>query len=85
METAALLVMAGHLSPEDAYHLVTNASRRALDLEPVSIAPGSPADLLAIDALSLRAAIATASPNRLVFRAGVLVASTSCTTTFASL
>jgi cytosine/creatinine deaminase len=84
METAALLVMAGHLRPEDAFHLITNASRQALGLAPVTIAPGSPADLLAIDAPSLRAAIATASPNRRVFRAGILVASTTCNTTFAS-
>jgi cytosine deaminase len=40
----------------------------------VTIAPGSPAELLAIRASSVREAVATASPERIVFHRGVVVA-----------
>ncbi len=74
LETAALMVMAGHRLPEDAYDLVANNVRRAIGLDPVSVEPGSPADLLAIDAPSIRGAIADAPMSRRVFRQGRLVA-----------
>jgi cytosine deaminase len=73
-ETAALLVMAGHLGPEAAYAAVSAAPRRALGLPAVTLAPGSPADLLAVRAPSVRAAIADAPGDRLVFSRGRLVA-----------
>lgn len=76
METAALLVMAGHLDPVDAYELVTNGARRAMGLEPVDVAVGSPAELLAIDASTVREAIASAPGTRRVFHEGRLVAAT---------
>ena len=72
-ETAALLVMAGHLTPEEAYHAVSAGSRAAMGLEPVEIAPGSPAELVAVRAGSLREAIATAPPDRVVIHRGQLV------------
>jgi cytosine deaminase len=75
METAALLVMAGHLPAEQAYELVSTASRIAMGLEPVSVSPGSPAELLAVDATTVREAIATAPGTRRVFHRGRLVAS----------
>lgn len=75
LETAALLVMAAHQLPDDAYDLVSNQVRRALGLEPVTIAVGDPADLVAIDAPSIRAAIADAPRSRRVFRRGRLIAS----------
>jgi cytosine deaminase len=75
METAALLVMAAHLDASDAYELVTNASRVAMGLEPVSVAPGSPAELLAIKAATVREAVASAPGTRRVFHEGRLVAS----------
>jgi cytosine deaminase len=76
LETAALLVMAGHVSPDTALSMVTSAPG---DTEPryqTGFVPevGTQADLVAIDAPSVRGAIATASPDRLVFRRGVLVA-----------
>ena len=76
LETAALLVMAGHLSPAGAYEAVTTAARRALGLPAVAIAPGSPAELLAVKAPSLRAAVADAPLDRMVFARGRLVATT---------
>lgn len=75
LETAALMVMAGHQLPETAYDMVSNDVRRAIGLEPVRIEPGSLADLVAIDAPSIRGAIADAPMSRRVFRHGRLVAS----------
>jgi cytosine deaminase len=75
LETAALLVMAGHQLPEQAYDMVSNNVRRAIGLPEVRFQPGDPADLLAIDAPSIRAALADAPMSRRVFRGGQLVAS----------
>lgn len=77
LETAALLVMATHQLPHDALQMVSGASRRAMGLAEVTLAPGDPADLLAIDATGVANAIADASADRLVFKAGRLVASTT--------
>lgn len=81
LETAALLVMAGHLDPDDAYTLVSNNVRAAMGLDAVSFEVGDPADLVAIDAPSTRGAIADAPMSRRVFRRGRLVASADQTTT----
>ena len=75
LETAALMVMAGHRSPEAAYAMVSNVPRVAMGLEPVNFAVGDPADFLAIDAPTVRAAIAEAPMSRSTFHAGKLVAS----------
>lgn len=76
LETAALLVMAGHLSAEDAYHAVSNAARRAMGLPTVTVQPGDPADLLAVRARTVREAVASAPADRMVFARGRLVART---------
>jgi cytosine deaminase len=75
LETAALLVMAGHRSPETAYDMVSNAPRQAMGLEPVRFQPGDPADFVAVDAATLREAIADAPGARKTFFGGQLVAS----------
>ena len=74
LETAALMVMAGHRLPADAYDMVSNVSRRVMGLAPVNFEPGDPADLVAIDAPSLRGAVADAPMSRRVYRGGRLVA-----------
>jgi cytosine/creatinine deaminase len=76
LETAALLVMAAHLAPEAAYAAVSDAPRRALGLPSVTVTPGAPAELLAVRASSVRAAVADAPADRLVFSRGRLVART---------
>ncbi len=81
LETAALLVLAGHQQPEAAYAMVSNDARAAMGLPRVEIRPGDPADLVAIRASSERDAIATATADRIVFRAGRLVASSTSHTT----
>ena len=81
LETAALMVMAGHVLPDDAYDMVSNNVRRAMGLPPVRFEVGDPADFVAIDAPSIRGAIADAPADRKVFRAGRLVASSTATRT----
>lgn len=75
LETAALLVMAAHRSPEAAYDMVSNGARRVMGLAPVRFEPGDPADFLAIDAPSVRAAIADAPMSRRVWHRGKPTAS----------
>ena len=75
LETAALMVMAGHRLPADAYDMVANTARRVMGLAAVNFEPGDPADLVAIDAPSLRGAVADAPMSRRVYRRGRLVAS----------
>ena len=56
------MVLAGHLTVDDAYAAVSGAARTVLGIPDVRIAPGCAADLLAVRAGSLREAIAFA-PN----------------------
>jgi cytosine deaminase len=81
LETAALLVMAGHLLPDVAYELVSNNARRVLGLAPVTFEVGSPADFVAIDAPSIRGAIADAPADRIVVHRGRVVATSSTSRT----
>ena len=76
LETAALLVMAGHVLPDDAYDMVSNNLRLAMRFDPVRFDPGDPADFVAIDAPSIRGAVADAPYDRTVFHAGRVVAET---------
>jgi cytosine deaminase len=73
-ETAALLVMAGHLLPEVAYDAVSGDARRATGREPVALVLGSTADLVAVGAPTVRAAVADAPAGRLVIHRGRIVA-----------
>lgn len=75
LETAALMVMAGHRLPDDAYAMVSDHGRAALGLPAAGVEVGQAADLVAIDAPSVRGAIADAPMARRVFRKGRLVAS----------
>jgi cytosine deaminase len=77
LETASLLVTAGHLTPESAYSCVSNQARAILGLTKVQLEPGSTADLLAVRASSLTDAVAGASEDRLVIRAGRILARTT--------
>jgi cytosine deaminase len=81
-ETAALLVMAAHLDVGAAYDAVSNAARRAMGLPIAGPEVGAVADLLAVRAPTLRAAVADAPADRIVVRAGRVVARTMSSTTF---
>ena len=73
LETAALLVMASHQMPTAAYAMVSNDVRSVLGLPRIHMIPGDPADFVALDSVSVRAAIADA-PGRRTYRGGRLVA-----------
>jgi len=74
LETAALMVMAGHLLPEEAFHTVSTAARALMGLAPAGPFVGGAADLMIVDAADTRDAIAFAPPARTVVRAGRVVA-----------
>jgi cytosine deaminase len=85
LEAASLLVSAGHLTVDEAWAVVSAGARRALGLPEVTLAPGSPAELLAIRAGSLADAIATATDDRVVVHRGRIVARTTVTRVFSTL
>jgi cytosine/creatinine deaminase len=70
MEAASLLVLAGHLTPSAAYHAVSAAARTAMGLPVPRIEAGGPAELLAVRADGLEAAMADAGADRLVIHRG---------------
>ncbi len=71
-ETAGLMIMAAHLLPHDAWHSVSAAPAHALGFPSAGLSVGAPADLLAVEATTLREAIAFGPAGRLRWRAGVL-------------
>ena len=73
LETAALMVMAGHLLPADAYEYCSARVRTALALPPVAVAAGSPAELVAVPAASVREAIAFQPVGRITIHEGRVV------------
>ena len=78
LETASLLVTAGHLTPEEAYAAVSTGARAAMGLPEVQVAPGFPAELLAVRASSLGEAIAGGT-SRIVIHHGRIVSRTTVT------
>jgi cytosine deaminase len=80
LETASLLVTAGHLTVGEALHAVTDGARAVLGLPPAGPYEGAAADLLAIRARTPAEAVGAASQQRLVFTAGRLVSRTSVVT-----
>jgi cytosine deaminase len=74
LETAALMVMAGHLLPDDAYATVSGNARRAMGLATAGVAVGMAADLVLVAAHSTREAIALGPAGRTVVKAGRVVA-----------
>ena len=73
LETASLMVMAGHLLPDDAYRCVSSATRSAMGLPRAGTTPGDVADLVLVPARSVREAVAFGPGDRTVFRAGNLI------------
>jgi len=77
LETAMLLVVAGHLTAEEAFHAVSDGAREVMGLAQAGPVPGAPADFLAIRATHLTQAIAEASADRVVLHRGRVVARTT--------
>jgi cytosine deaminase len=82
LETASLLVTAGHLRPDEAYAAVSAGARAAMGLPETQVAAGFPAELLAVQASSLGEAIAGGT-NRIVIHRGRVVSRTTITREFA--
>jgi cytosine deaminase len=80
LETASLLVMVGHLTPEEAWELVSAGARAAMGLPAVALVAGAPAEILAVRGASLADAIGRASERRFVVHAGRCVARTEVST-----
>jgi cytosine deaminase len=77
LETASLLVSAGHLTLDEAYRAVSDSARAVLGLPPAGVARGRRADLLAVRGASLGDVIANAPADRCVIRSGALIARSS--------
>jgi cytosine deaminase len=73
LETAALMVMAAHLLPDDALAAVAGIAWGVLTGDSATITVGSPARLVAIRATSVREAIAFGPPGRVVIHDGRIV------------
>jgi cytosine/creatinine deaminase len=82
LETASLLVTAGHMSPDNALKAVTSSARMALGTPPRALGPGEPADLVLVEGQDLASAIAGASPRRTVYRGGRVVSVTTVRTCY---
>lgn len=80
LETASLLVSAGHLPPHDAMDAVTTGARDVMGLPLAGPAAGARADLVAVKAASLGDAVAFASADRVVIHRGRLVSRTTVST-----
>jgi cytosine deaminase len=81
LETASLLVTAGHLTLQEAYAAVSSGARAAMGLPEVRVAPGFPAELLAVEASSLGEAIAGGT-SRVVIHQGRVASRTIITREF---
>ncbi|ARJ05819.1 cytosine deaminase [Cnuibacter physcomitrellae] len=74
LETAMLLVTAGHLTLDEAYDAVSIGARSVMGLPDAGVVPGARAELVAVRGASLSDVIATAPADRAVIHAGMLVA-----------
>lgn len=79
LETASLLVSAGHLSLAEAYHAVSDGARSVMSLPRAGVSVGARAELLAVRGVSLSDVIANAPADRRVIHAGRLVAQSDVT------
>ena len=79
LETAMLLVTAGHLTIDEAYAAVSTGARDVMGLPVAGAVVGAAAEFMAVRATSLADVVACASAERHVIHAGRLVASTTVT------
>jgi cytosine deaminase len=84
LQTAMLLVVAGHLTIDEAYAAVSTGAREVMALPEAGVFVGGRADLLAIAGSSLIQVVADAPASRMVFHRGSLVAVTSVQSAVAS-
>lgn len=75
-ETTSLLVVAGHLTLQEALHAVTGAAREVLDLVPAGTEVGEAADLVLVPDAPLGDVVAGTQDARIVIAAGRVLADT---------
>lgn len=73
LETAGLVIMAGHVLPGDAYEMVSGNVRRLMGRPVAGPSVGQVADLVLVPAATVREAIAFGPTGRTVIRAGRVV------------
>lgn len=83
VDVAAALVLAGHLKPREAWSVSSVGGRAVMGLPAAGAVAGDPADAILVRASSTAEAIAERAVDRVVLRAGRVVAVRR--TTFASL
>lgn len=83
LEAAYLLASRGEGTPDEAYAAVSAHARAVLGLPPVRVAPGHPAELLAVRGANLSAALSLAY-SRVTVHRGRVVARTSAVREFVS-
>ncbi|WP_307812130.1 amidohydrolase family protein [Lacisediminihabitans changchengi] len=74
LETASLLVTAGHLTLDEAYAAVSAGARDVMNLPVAGVQIGAAAELVAVRGTNLSDVVANASADRYVIHAGSLVA-----------
>jgi cytosine deaminase len=74
LETAMLLVTAGHLTIDEAYTAVSDGARSVMSLPEAGVRVGARAELLAVRGTSLADVTANAPADRFVIHRGLLVA-----------
>lgn len=84
LETAMLLVTAGHLTIDEAYAAVSTGAREVMGLPVAGAIVGAAAEFVAVRGSSLADVVARASAERHVIHAGRLVASTTVTSEVAA-
>ncbi len=76
VETATVLGMVAHFTPEHVWTLCSGAARLAIGLPEVVLAPGYPAEIMVIRGRNLTDALADGSEQRIVIHRGRVVART---------
>jgi cytosine deaminase len=84
LETAMLLVVAGHLTIDEAYTAVSSAAREVMALPVAGAVVGARAEFVAIKGSGLIQVVADAPADRMVIHRGNLVAVTTVTTSVAT-
>jgi cytosine deaminase len=79
LETASLLVTAGHLTLTEAYDTVSLGSRSVMHLPVAGASVGAAAEFLAVKGTNLSDVVANAPADRYVIHRGTLVARSSTT------